>query len=87
MNSKKVKNPIIASEELLTKKVVKTREDVSKRFPLVIALAATFGLVSVFYGFEKMIDSVDLFVEKPWILFITGLIILIATGTVYKKLD
>ncbi len=57
------------------------------RFPLVSALFATFGVVAVFYGFEKIIDRIDFLANHPIVLLISGLVILIVTGTVYKKLN
>jgi hypothetical protein len=49
-------------------------------------MLATFGLVSTFYGFERIIDRVDFFSDYPISLLITGLLTLIFTGTLYKKL-
>lgn len=79
--------PFTSAEEKVIEKIVEERVRVQTKFPILIALSATFGLVSVFYGFEKLIDRVDLFVEHPWILLIIGLMLLAATGKVYQKLD
>ena len=79
--------PFTDAEEKVIEKIVKERVKVESRFPILITLAATFGFVSVLYGFEKMIDNVDFFVENPVVLFIVGLIILGVTGSLYKKLD
>lgn len=77
---------VAETEKEIVKKLESRRERLINHFPLWSALAATFGVVMIFYGFEKLIDKVQLFVENPWILLITGLAILIATGTTYKKL-
>jgi hypothetical protein len=79
--------PFTQVEERFIEKMIEKRDHAEVRFPLLTALAVTFGVVSVFYGFEKMIDRVDLFVEHPWILLIIGLTILVVTGSVYKKLN
>ncbi len=79
--------PFTQAEEKMIEKIAQERVRVQTRFPILIALSATFGLVSVFYGFEKLIDRVDLFVEHPWILLIIGLSLLAVTGRVYQKLD
>lgn len=79
--------PFTKAEEKIIEKIVEKRVKVDDRYPVISALVATFGLVSVFYGFEKMIDRVDLFVNHPWILLLTGITTLAVTGTVYKKLN
>lgn len=79
--------PFTEKEAEFIKKIASEREVVETRFPLFFGLLATFGLVSVLYGFEKLIDKVDLFADKPWILLVTGVILLLATGAAYRKLN
>lgn len=59
----------------------------SQRYPALFALAATFGFVATLYGFEKLIDKVDLFVNNPWILLATGIVVLLVSGSFYNKLQ
>jgi hypothetical protein len=70
----------------LLKKIDRKRENINNKFPLWSALAATFGVVSIFYGFEKLINEIPVLANNPWILLLFGLAVLIATGTTYKKL-
>lgn len=79
---KKQPNLIQREEE----QVRRIRDTYSQKYPLLFALGATFGLVSVLYGFEKLIDRIDLFTNNPWILLATGLVVLSLTGTFYNKL-
>lgn len=79
--------PFTDKEERLVKALASQRDKAHQRFPLWYALLATFGFVSTLYGFEKLIDQVDLFVNHPWILLLMGVTTLIITGTAYKKLD
>ena len=79
--------PFTQAEEKLIEKVIEKRLLAQRKFPLLITLSATFGLISVFYGFEKIIDRVDLLVNHPWVLLIIGLALLGITGKVYQKLD
>jgi len=79
---KKQPNLIVQEEQ----KVAKFRETYSRKFPWLFAVTGAFGIVATFYGFEKLIDKVDIFVENPWILLITGLLVLAVTGTFYNKL-
>ena len=73
-------------EKAVAKKLSVKKEHVLERFPLLFALLGSLGLVSVFYGFEGMIDRIDIFADNPIILLIFGLSLLIFTGTLYKKL-
>lgn len=75
------------AEKDLIQKLEDRRERLINHFPLWTALVATFGVVMIFYGFEKLIDRVPLLANNPWILLVTGLVVLIATGTAYKKLN
>lgn len=79
--------PFTDKEERLVHKLAEKRDKAHERFPLWYALLATFGFVSTLYGFEKLIDKVDLFVNNPWILLATGIVTLIITGTAYQKLN
>lgn len=67
-------------------RLLKRRNAVFQRFPLVFTLLGAFGLVATFYGFEHLIDQIPLFIEHPVILLATGVVTLLFTGTLYKKL-
>lgn len=64
----------------------KKRQNTLQRFPLMFTLLATFGLVATFYGFEGIIDKIDLLSNNPIILLVIGVLTLAVTGTLYKKL-
>ena len=76
------KNFIKREEKL----VLKARKTYAQKHPIVFALGGSFGLVATFYGFEKLIDSIDLFNNNPWIILGTGLALLLLTGAFYNKL-
>ncbi len=84
---KKSGHPFTKAEQKFIKRMVDERGRVQTRFPLLFGLLITFGFVSILSGFQKLIDSVDLFTNNPWILFVTGLVILILSGAAYKKLN
>ena len=69
----------------LSRSLERTRS-VFGRFPLPFTLLGAFGLVATFYGFEGIIDRIDIFADNPYILLITGVAILAVTGQLYKKL-
>jgi len=79
--------PFTDAEERLIQKVVNERNRAETRFPLIFSMLITFGFVSTLYGFEKLIDQVDWFVENPWFLLLTGVLTLLITGAAYKKLS
>jgi hypothetical protein len=81
--AKSKRKSIVRREE---EQVRKIRDTYSQKYPVVFAVGATFGLVAVLYGFEKLIDRNQLFVENPWFLLILGLVILAITGSFYNKL-
>lgn len=67
--------------------VLRIRNTYARKYPLVFTLGGVFGLVSTLYGFEKLIDRIDIFTNNPWILLGTGLATLIVTGSFYNKLS
>lgn len=79
--------PFTDTEEKVINKMIDQRAKAETRFPLLVGLLVTFGFVCTLYGFEKLIDKVDLFVDKPWILLATGVLVLFVTGAAYKKLS
>ena len=79
--------PFTQAEEKAIEKIVERRDKVEARFPLVAGMLAAFGIVSTYYGFEKLIDRVDLFSNNPWILLATGVTTLLLTGAAYRKLN
>ena len=90
MNSKDIKDTehtLIKKEAEIVHKLGQTRERVFEKYPLVFTLLGSFGLVATFYGFENVIDEIDIFADNPFILLATGVAILIVTGSLYKKLQ
>jgi hypothetical protein len=79
--------PIKDSAGKINKTLCDTREAVNQRFPTVFIILTTFGLVATLYGFERVLDTIPVFAENPYILLGTGIIILLFTGTLYKKLQ
>ena len=78
--------PFTDVDDKIIEKARAKRESVAERYPLAFALIGTFGFVSTLYGFEKMIDRVDLLVNHPWILLVIGVGTLSVTGLALRKL-
>lgn len=67
-------------------KLIEQRDSVFKRFPLLFTLLGTFGLVTTFYGFQHIIQNISILANNPYIALSVGVLVLILTGTLYKKL-
>ncbi len=67
-------------------RLIEQRKSVFRRFPLVFTLLGTFGVVCTFYGFNKILAKIPLIAHNPYIALVIGVIILLFTGTLYKKL-
>lgn len=79
--------PFTEVDDKIIEKARAKRESVAERYPMTFALVGTFGLVSTFYGFEKLIDRVQLFTNHPWILLVIGIGTLSVTGLALRKLS
>jgi len=66
--------------------LIHRRDHAFARFPLLFTLLATFGVVATFYGFQGILEKIPLLANDPYISLIIGLLILVFTGKLYKKL-
>ena len=90
MKTEAARNRILAEAKHLEKVgggAIKLRNSTFERFPIIFTLLSTFGVVATFYGFEKVIDEIQFFAERPWSILLVGLITLVATGALYKKVQ
>lgn len=78
--------PTIKVDDKIIEKVTAQRESLAQRHPHMFALVGAFGLVSTFYGFEKIIDQIPVLTNNPWILLVMGLTLLYVTGLALRKL-
>ena len=90
-NNKQIELDILKRIEELSIKVndfmsVKTRS-VFRRYPLTFIFLILIGVIAVSEGMKDIITHISFFAGHPWRLLVSGLIILIITGSLYKKLD
>ncbi|MCA9332471.1 hypothetical protein KDA00_01210 [Candidatus Saccharibacteria bacterium] len=83
---KKTPQDIRQVEQRVVKELEKNRDSAYEKFPLLFTMLGAFGVVATFYGFEHIIDNIDLFADNPFILLGVGVSTLVLTGTLYKKL-
>ena len=57
------------------------------RYPLLFSLLTTFGVVSILYGFDDILNEIPLTHDHPVIPLIIGILILVGTGSLYKRLE
>jgi hypothetical protein len=57
------------------------------RYPLLFSFLATFGVVCVLYGFENILNEIPLMEAYPVIPLLVGVLILLFTGTLYKRIE
>jgi len=70
----------------VVRELARTRDSVFARFPLLFTLLVAFGFSATLYGFFGIIDKISLLASNPFIALLTGVLILIFTGKLYKKL-
>ncbi len=68
------------------KKLTRQRNRVFARFPLLFILLGTFGVISTYYGLQHILEKIPVIANNPVIALATGLVILLFTGTLYKRL-
>ena len=71
----------------LRERISEMQETAFERFPLVFTLLGTFGLVATLYGFEGVLDEISFFADNPKAMLITGVAVLVVTGSLYRQLN
>lgn len=57
-----------------------------KRYPITFSLLVVFGIVAIHDGIKGVFEEFG-FTQHPFILLIVGLVILIFTGTIFKRFE
>lgn len=65
----------------------KKGKSVFARYPLLFALLIIFGGTMMSQGVKEIIYQINIFKYNPWLMFGVGILILVLTGTLYKKLN
>jgi hypothetical protein len=81
---KKIKD--VAEHNPVTNKLTHGRRNAFERFPLLFTLLAAFGVIATTDGFQRLMSKIPLLANNPYITLIIGIITLLITGTLYKKL-
>ena len=62
------------------------RRSAFRRFPTLFLLLTTFGVAATIFAFERLIMEWTYLYERPWLILIVGVAVLVVTGRLYKKL-
>lgn len=62
-------------------------KSVFSRYPLTFALLVVFGVSMVSVGIKDLLYEIHFLQNQPFMMLLLGIIVLIITGTLYKKLD
>jgi hypothetical protein len=62
-------------------------QGVFNRYPLTFSFLVLFGVMSVLHGYDAVIFKIPFLNNHPVLVFIIGLLILILTGSLYKRLQ
>jgi len=90
-NGEKINIDILKHLEDLSNKInnvmaSRTRA-VFEKYPITFGLLILFGVTTLHEGIKGLMHKFGLLDLNPIYLLVTGLLILIITGTLYKKLD
>ena len=80
----------VISEELkrvIEERVAPVRSSVLQRYPVLFSFLITFGLATMYYGFERILAQYEVLNNNPWLIMFIGVGVLTFTGTLYKKMD
>lgn len=67
--------------------LIKKRDSVFARFPLLFTLLGTLGVTLTLFGFTHLIEKFPYMMNNPIIPLGVGLLILVVTGQLYKRLN
>ncbi len=77
---------VVHIEKDIQKKITSYRQSIFERMPFLFLTISTLGGVSVFYGFEKMIDRTPYLADNPLAILLFGFTLLIISGALFTKL-
>ena len=56
------------------------------RYPLLFTMLVIFGAVMISEGMKELVSEISFLHDHPFVMMLVGILVLIVTGTLYKKL-
>ncbi len=81
-----VEKTVMSAAQKTDALILPVRESLFKRFPTVSLLLVTFGVSATVYGIERLIADIPWLNERPLLIILMGVLVLVVTGRLYKKL-
>lgn len=73
-------------EKNLADKLHLRKRNPLQRFPILFSLLTTAGVVMTFLGIELLVAGMPWLYEKPLLVLSIGVLLLVGTGSLFKKL-
>lgn len=90
-NDKEISVDVLKHIENLSNKINELMKpkahSILRRYPITFGILILFGVIALHEGLKGILEKYGLLEMNPWSLLIIGILILIVTGTIYKKLD
>jgi uncharacterized integral membrane protein len=84
----KEEKDILEHAENLAKEVDKTIQKggkhVFKKYPLTFATMGMIGFAAVLFGLEGLINQISFLINRPWLILVIGIALLVLSGTLYE---
>ena len=71
----------------MNKYFYKKGRSIFNRYPVIFALVVIVGATLMSQGIKGLLFEIPFLNNSPLMMFLSGIIVLIITGTLYKKLD
>lgn len=84
------KDPILEIERMVKEMhdgISQYTNPVLKRYPLFFAFLVTFGFAAILHAFDLITDEIPFVEEHPYYLLLSGVVVLVLTGALYKRLE
>lgn len=62
-------------------------KNILRRYPITFGILILFGVISINEGLKGILEELGLLEINAWYLLGLGVLVLIITGTIYKKLN